>query len=147
METIDTRKGEVLDTRKEMTRVNAVNFTMMHTEDIAAETEGLKHEAILIRENTFLTLTNSTISGFSHLILFADTIPISYEYLNKIVLKNLLINDTKIIGITEKADFNFFISNWYQNKEYAIEYTKLKNDDLFISNTLRKKPDFRIKRN
>ena len=145
METVDTRKGEVLDSKKEMTRINATNITMMHTQDIGTEIEGLKHEAILIRENTFLTLTNSVVSGFSHLILFADAIPISNEYLNQIVLKDLLINDTKIIGITQNKNFNSLISNWYQEKQFGIEYIKLKNDQLFSSTSMRKKTDFRIK--
>ncbi|KAF2329029.1 hypothetical protein [Flavobacterium daemonense] len=146
METVDTRKGEVLDSKKEMTRVNATNITMMHTEDIGTETEGLKHEAILIRENTFLTLTNSVISGFSHLIIFSDTVTISDEYLEKIMLKDLLINDTKIIGTTQNTDTNSFISNWYQGKQFGIEFVKLKNDELFASSSLRRKPDFRIKK-
>jgi hypothetical protein len=145
METVDTRKGEVLDSKKEMTRVNATNFTMMHTEDIGAEIEGLKHEAILIRENTFLTLTNSVVSGFSHLIVFADAISISDEYLDQIILKDLLINDTKVIGITQNKDFNSLISNWYQEKQFGIDFIKLKNDQLFASTSMRKKPDFRIK--
>lgn len=145
METVDTRKGEVLDSKKEMTRVNAINITMMHTEDIGTETEGLKHEAILIRENTFLTLTNSVISGFSHLIIFSDTVTISDEFLGKIILKDLLINDTKIIGTTQNTATNAFISNWYQGKEFGIDFIKLKNDELFASSSMRKKPDFRIK--
>lgn len=145
METVDTRKGEVLASKKEMTRVNATNLTMMHTQDIGPEIQGLKHEAILIRENTFLTLTNSVISGFSHLILFADAIPISDEYLDQIALKDLLINDTKIIGITQNKNFNIIISNWYQDKQFGIEFIKLKNDELFVSTSMRKKPDFRIK--
>ncbi len=145
METVDTRKGEVLDSKKEMTRVNATNLTMMHTEDIGTETEGLKHEAILIRENTFLTLTNSVISGFSHLIVFGETVTISNEYLNKIVLKDLLINDTKVIGTTQNTYFNSFITEWYQGKQFGIEFIKLKNDQLFANMSIRKKPDFRIK--
>jgi hypothetical protein len=145
METVDTRKGEVLDSKKEMTRVNATNFTMMHTEDIGTEIEGLKHEAILIRENTFLTLTNSVVSGFSHLIVFADAISISDEYLDQIILKDLLINDTKVIGITQNKDFNAIINNWYQEKQFGIEFIKLKNDQLFGSTSMKKKPDFRIK--
>jgi len=145
METVDTRKGEVLDSKKEMTRVNATNMTMMHTEDIGAEIEGLKHEAILIRENTFLTLTNSVVSGFSHLIVFADAVSISNEYLDQITLKDLLINDTKIIGITQNKDFNSLINNWYEEKQFGIEFIKLKNDQLFASTSMRKKPDFRIK--
>ncbi len=145
METVDTRKGEVLDSKKEMTRVNATNITMMHTEDIGSETEGLKHEAILIRENTFLTLTNSVISGFSHLIIFSDTVTISNEYLEKITLKDLLINDTKIIGTTQNTATNSFISNWYQGKQFGIEFIKLKNDELFTNSSMKKKPDFRIK--
>ena len=146
METVDTRKGEVLDSKKEMTRVNASNFTMMHTEDIGTEIQGLKYEAILIRENTFLTLTNSVISGFSHLIVFSDTVTISNEYLEQIVLKDLLINDTKVIGTTQNTYYNSFISNWYQEKPFGIEYIKLKNDELFASTSMKKKPDFRIKR-
>ncbi|MHC0442582.1 hypothetical protein [Flavobacterium sp. 3-210] len=145
METVDTRKGEVLDSKKEMTRVNATNITMMHTEDIGTDIQGLKHEAILIRENTFLTLTNSVISGFSHLIIFSDTVTISDEFLGKIILKDLLINDTKIIGTTQNTATNSFISNWYQGKEFGIEFVKLKNDELFASSSMRKKPDFRIK--
>ncbi|WP_431241774.1 hypothetical protein ACQ9BO_17575 [Flavobacterium sp. P21] len=145
METVDTRKGEVLDSKKEMTRVNASNFTMMHTEDIGPEIQGLKYEAILIRENTFLTLTNSVISGFSQLIVFADTIPITNEYLDKIILKDLLVNDTKTLGITQNKDYNFLISNWYQDKQYGIEFIKLKNNELFASASMKKKPDFRIK--
>lgn len=145
METVDTRKGEVLDPKKEMTRVNATNITMMHTEDIGTDIQGLKHEAILIRENTFLTLTNSVISGFSHLIIFSDTVTISDEYLAKITLKDLLINDTKIIGTTQNTDYNSFINNWYQGKQFGIEYIKLKNDQLFASSSMKKKPDFRIK--
>ncbi|KAF2514799.1 hypothetical protein EYY60_03625 [Flavobacterium zhairuonense] len=145
METVDTRKGEALDSRKEMTRVNASNFTMMHTEDIGPEIQGLKYEAILIRENTFLTLTNSVISGFSQLIVFADTIPITNEYLDKIILKDLLVNDTKTLGITQNKDYNFLINNWYQDKQYGIEFIKLKNSELFASASMKKKPDFRIK--
>lgn len=145
METVDTRKGEVLDSKKEMTRVNATNITMMHTEDIGADIQGLKHEAILIRENTFLTLTNSVISGFSHLIVFSDRVTISNEYLDKITLRDLLINDTKVIGTTQNTDNNSFISNWYQEKQFGIEFIKLKNDQLFASTSMRKKPDFRIK--
>ncbi|MDQ6473033.1 hypothetical protein RB619_20530 [Flavobacterium sp. LHD-80] len=145
METVDTRKGEVLDSKKEMTRVNATNITMMHTEDINSDTDGLKHEAILIRENTFLTLTNSVISGFSHLIIFSDTVTISDEYLEKITLKELLINDTKIIGTTQNTATNSFISNWYQGKQFGIDFVKVKNDELFANSSIRKKPDFRIK--
>ncbi|MEL1252234.1 hypothetical protein AAEO57_00495 [Flavobacterium sp. DGU38] len=145
VETVDTRKGEGLDSNKEMTRINATNITMMHTEDIGAEIEGLKHEAILIQENAFLTLTNSVISGFSHLVVFADGIQISTQYLDKIILKDLLINDTRIIGITKNISFNSIISNWYQNKELGIEFIKLKNEELFSSASMRKKPDFRVK--
>ncbi|MFD1605372.1 hypothetical protein ACFSJW_02135 [Flavobacterium artemisiae] len=145
METVDTRKGEVLDSKKEMTRVNATNITMMHTENIGPEIEGLKYEAILIRENTFLTLTNSVISGFSQLIVFADTISITNEYLDKIILKDLLINDTKVIGITKSKDLNLLINNWYRDKQFGLEFIKLKNEDLFANASMRKKPDFRIK--
>ncbi|PXY46888.1 hypothetical protein [Flavobacterium hydrophilum] len=145
VETVDTRKGEVLSSKKEMTRINATNITMMHTEDIGPEIESLKHEAILIQENAFLTLTNSVISGFSHLIIFADGVPISNEYLDQIVLKDLLINDTKIIGITKNKDFNFLISNWYQSNQFGIDFIKVKNDLLFASTSMKRKPDFRIK--
>lgn len=145
METVDTRKGEVLASKKEMTRVNAMNFTMMHTQDIGTEIEGLKHEAILIRENTFLTLTSSVISGFSHLIVFADAISISKEYLDQIVLKDLLINDTKVIGLTQNNNFNSLISNWYKEKPFGIEFIKLKNDQLFANTSMKRKPDFRLK--
>lgn len=147
METVDTRKGEVLDSKKEMTRVNATNLTMMHTQDIGAEIGGLKHEAILLRENTFLTLTNSVISGYSHLIVFADLIPISEPYLETIILKDLLINDTKIIGITQNIGFNTLINNYYKDKAFAIEYIDLNNNVLFKNPSMRKKPDFRIERN
>ncbi|WP_026730495.1 hypothetical protein [Flavobacterium denitrificans] len=145
METVDTRKGEVLDSKKEMTRVNATNMTMMHTEDIASGIEGLKYEAILIRENTFLTLTNSVVSGFSHLIVFADAVPITNEYLGDIVLKDLLIDYTKAVGTSENKDFNLLINNWYQGKKFGLEFVNLKNDELFMNASMKKKPDFRIK--
>ncbi|WP_269237033.1 hypothetical protein [Flavobacterium flavigenum] len=137
-------KIENTDVTKKMTRINASNITLVNLEE---NNQGLVRESAHIGENTFFNLTNSVVSGFTPFILLSGSIGNGNENLSKITLKNVIANNCNG-GITSESSSNDpGIKNWYSNPEFAIEFTKLKSDELFATPNIKANPDFRIKLN
>ena len=136
-------KIENTDFTKKMTQVNATNMTLINAED---NDQGLVKEAIYIKENAFLNLSNSLISGFSTAVLFDIKSSDKIGYLKKLSFKNLLFN---------KCGENFMavlsadipeISNYFATTNYTIQNSQQTIQQLIIETDLKKEVDFR-KRN
>ncbi|KUJ61446.1 hypothetical protein AR687_13075 [Flavobacteriaceae bacterium CRH] len=137
-------KIESIDMSKKMTKINASNITLVNLEE---NNQGLVKEAVHIRENTYFNLTNSIISGFSPFTLLEQNIGSAQENLAKIIFKNLVVNNCNG-GITSESSGNDSpIQSYYNTPGSGIEYTKIKNSDLFALPNIKTSPDFRINMN
>lgn len=137
-------KIENTDMTKKMTKINASNITLVNLEE---NNQGLVRESAHIGENTFFNLTNSVVSGFTPFLLLNGNIGNGNENLSKITLKNVMANNCNGGIISESSSNDAGIKNWYSNSEFAIESTKIKSDDLFLTPNIKANPDFRTKLN
>jgi hypothetical protein len=137
-------KIENTDMTKKMTKINANNITLVNLEE---NNQGLVRESAHIGENTFFNLTNSVVSGFTPFILLNGNIGNGNENLSKITLKNVMANNCNGEIMSESSSNDSGIKNWYSNPEFAIESTKIKSDQLFLTPSIKGNPDFRMKLN
>ncbi|TEB44047.1 hypothetical protein D0809_09745 [Flavobacterium circumlabens] len=132
------------DMSKKMTRINASNITLVNLEE---NNQGLVRESVYVRENTFFSLTNSIVSGFTPFALMEENIGNSDANLSKITFKNIIVNNCNG-GITSEASgTTTAIQNWYSKPEFGIGYTKMKNNELFTMPNIKGNPDFRANQN
>lgn len=137
-------KIENTDMTKKMTKINASNITLVNLEE---NNQGLVRESAHIGENTFFNLTNSVVSGFTPFILLNGNIGNGNENLSKITFKNVMANNCNGGIISESSSNDPGIKNWYSNSEFAIESTKIKSDELFLTPNIKGNPDFRTRLN
>lgn len=129
---------------KKLTKINATNITLVNLEE---NNQGLVREALHIRENTFFNLTNSIISGFTPFTLLETNIGDNEANLSKITFKNLVVNNCNGGITSESTSNNSGIQAFYSKPEYDIDFTKIRNIDLFTMPNIKASPDFRINQN
>ena len=128
------------DMSKKLTKINASNITLINLEE---NNQGLVRESLYVRENTFFNLSNSIVSGFSPFVLLEGNVGNGNENLSKITFKNIIANNCKGGITSESAASNSAIENFYAAQNSGIEYTKMKNTELFTSPNIKGSPDFR----
>ena len=134
-------KVENTDMTKKMTKINADNITLVNLEE---NNQGLVRESLYVRENTFFNLTNSIISGFTPFALLEGNIGNGDVNLSKITFQNLVINNCNGGITSESASGNPAIQRYYGNPAFFLEFTKIKNSDLFVMPNIKGNPDFRM---
>ena len=134
-------KVENTDMTKKMTKINADNITLVNLEE---NNQGLVRESLYVRENTFFNLTNSIISGFTPFALLEGNIGNGDVNLSKITFQNLVINNCNGGITSESASGNPAIQRYYGNPALFLEFTKIKNNDLFVMPNIKGNPDFRM---
>lgn len=132
------------DMTKKLTKINASNITLVNLEE---NNQGLVRESVYVRENTFFSLTNSIISGFTPFVLLESNIGDGEANLSKITLKNLIINNCNGGIISESGGGNPAIDKYYGDPSFFLSYTKLKNSELFTLPNIKGNPDFRMNQN
>lgn len=132
------------DLTKKLTNVVAKNITLLNEEN---DNTGLTREAIFVRENSFLTISNSMVSGFNQCVLLDGKIKASPENFEKVKLQMVQLNNCKGYIESENRDNNESLKEWYHTDKSLIEYSQEKNMDLFMEVDLKKSPDFRMKQN
>jgi len=137
-------KIENTDVTKKMTKINATNITLVNLEE---NNQGLVRESLYVRENTFFNLTNSIISGFTPFALLESNIGNGEANLAKINFKNLIINNCNGGITSESKGNNEVIQNFYSKPELDVNYTKIKNIELFATPNIKGNPDFRMSQN
>lgn len=128
------------DMSKKLTHINASNITLVNLEE---NNQGLVRESIYIKENTFFNLTNSIVSGFSPFVLLEENIGNGTVNLSKITFKSIIANNCNGGVTSESSGTNASLQNWYDQPEFAIGYSKLKNSELFTTPNIKGNPDFR----
>jgi hypothetical protein len=128
------------DMSKKMTKINASNITLVNLEE---NNQGLVREAVFVRENTFFNLTNTIVSGFTPFVLLEGNVGNSNENLSKITFKNVVVNNCNGGIVSESSSINSTLDNWYNRPENGIGYTKMKNNELFLTPNIKGSPDFR----
>jgi hypothetical protein len=136
-------KIEDTDIQK-LTKINATNITLVNLEE---NNQGLVREAIHIRENTFFTITNSIVSGFTPFALLEDNIGTADANLSKISFKNIIINNCVGEITSESAGSDAILKRFYDKPESDLDFTKIKNNDLFTLPNIKGSPDFRVNQN
>lgn len=137
-------KIENSDSTKKLTKVIANNITLVNLEE---NNQGLVREAAHIGENSYFTLSNSVISGFSPFVILQNKIGDGTVNLEKINLNGLIINSCQGGILSENTNFDSGIKNWYQNPSFGLEYTNKKNIELFTDLNIKGNPDFRTNTN
>lgn len=127
------------DMSKKMTKINASNITLINLEE---NNQGLVRESIYVRENTFFNLSSSIVSGFSPFVLLEGNIGNGNENLSKMSFKNTIVNNCNGGITSESSSADAAIQNFY-NPNSGLEYTKMKNIELFITPNIKGNPDFR----
>lgn len=129
------------DMTKKLTKINASNITLVNLEE---NNQGLVRESIYVRENTFFNLANSIVSGFSPFVLLEGNIGNGEANLSKMTFKNLIVNNCNGGITSESAAANATIQNYYNAPNAGIDYTKIKNTELFTTPNIKGSPDFRV---
>ncbi|WP_343695069.1 hypothetical protein [Flavobacterium sp.] len=132
-------KVQNTDMSKKMTRINASNITLVNLEE---NNQGLVRESVHIRENTYFSLSNSIVSGFSPFVLLESNIGEGNENLSKMSFKNIIVNNCNGGITSESSSSDATIQNYY-NPNSNIEYSKWKNSELFTLPNIKGNPDFR----
>lgn len=109
--------------------------------------QGLVRESVYVRENTLFTLSNSIVSGFSPFVLLEGNIGNGDVNLAKIAFKNLIVNNCNGGIVSEAGGANASLQKFYSNPDFEINYTKLKNNELFTTPNIKGNPDFRMNQN
>lgn len=136
-------KVQNTDMTKKMTKINASNITLINLEE---NNQGLVRESIYVRENTFFDLNNSIVAGFSPFVLLEGNIGNGKENLSKMSFKNTIVNNCNGGITSESSSSDTAIQNYY-NPNSGLEYTKMKNIELFITPNIKGNPDFRANTN
>ena len=129
------------DMTKKLTKINASNITLVNLEE---NNQGLVRESVYVRENTFFNLSNSIISGFTPFVLLEGNIGNGDANLSKITFQNLIINNCNGSITSESASGNPTIQKFYGNPVFFLDYTRLKNSELFAMPNIKGNPDFRM---
>lgn len=137
-------KIENADPNKKLTKIMANNITLANTED---NNQGLVREAVYIKEKSFFSLSNSIIDGFTTCILLENKIGSIPTNLAKINILNLQINQCNGAVQSETNTNNPDLANWYNSDTFSLEFSKLKNAELFMRPDFKKTPDFRVRNN
>ena len=132
------------DMTKKLTKINAGNITLVNLEE---NNQGLVRESIYVRENTFFTLSNSIVSGFTPFVLLEGNIGDGEANLSKITFNNIIINNCNGGITSESGSGNPVIQRFYGNPTFFLDYTKLKNSELFSMPNIKGNPDFRMNQN
>jgi hypothetical protein len=129
------------DMSKKLTKIDATNITLVNLEE---NSQGLVRESVYVRENTYFNLSNSIISGFTPFVLLEGNIGDGDVNLSKITFKNLVINNCNGGITSESGSGNPSIQKFYENPAFFLDYTKLKNSELFTMPNIKGNPDFRM---
>jgi hypothetical protein len=129
------------DMSKKLTKIDATNITLVNLEE---NNQGLVRESVYVRENTYFTLSNSIISGFTPFALLEGNIGDGDVNLSKITFKNLTINNCNGGITSESGSGNPTIQKFYGNPVFFLDYTRLKNSELFAMPNIKGNPDFRM---
>ena len=129
------------DMSKKLTKIDATNITLVNLEE---NSQGLVRESVYIRENTYFNLSNSIISGFTPFVLLERNIGDGDVNLSKITFKNLVINNCNGGITSESGSGNPSIQKFYGNPIFFLDYTRLKNSELFSMPNIKGNPDFRM---
>ena len=132
------------DMSKKLTKIDATNITMVNLEE---NNQGLVRESVYVRENTFFNLSNSIISGFTPFVLLEGNIGDGDVNLSKITFQNLTINNCNGGITSESGSGNPTIQKFYGNPLFFLNYTRLKNSELFTMPNIKGNPDFRMNQN
>ena len=89
--------------------------------------EGLVKEAIYSAEKSNFFLKESVVSGFSKLILLDKKIEDVDFNLNKIMFKDVLVNNCKAFVESENSIFNNKVNDFYSNSTYNIKINSIQN--------------------
>jgi hypothetical protein len=125
-----------------LTKVVAANITLVNEEN---DNIGLTKEAIYVRENCNLSLSNSIISGFKQCAIFESKIKVVYENLEKVKFDNVIFNNCNGYIESELVENNAALKNWYNNEKFLIQCSKTNNISFFMDNDVKKLPDFRMR--
>lgn len=134
-------KIENYDPTKKKTAIKLNNVTMVSNED---NSMGLVKEAISVMSDSFLEMNNCVVAGFASVIALND------KYLDKSNFKQLKIYNTRIDNCNEFVTNETLFkasdaTDWFLMSDKLNSTSKVGNAVLFISNDVKKKPDFRLK--
>ena len=132
------------DMSKKLTKINASNITLVNLEE---NNQGLVRESVYVRENTFFNLTNSIVSGFSPFVVLEGNVGDGDVNLSKITFKNMIVNNCNGGITSESASSNQAIQKFYGDPSFLLDYTKLKNSELFVTPNVKGNTDFRMNQN
>jgi hypothetical protein len=127
-----------------LTKINASNITLVNLEE---NNQGLVRESIHIKENTFFNLTNSIVSGFTPFVILEGNIGNGDANLSKINFKNVIVNNCQGEITSESSSNDAGIKSYYSKPQFALDFTKIRNIDLFTTPNIKGSPDFRVNQN
>ena len=130
------------DPQKKLSMIQANNITLINLEE---NNQGLVKESIHIKEKSFLTLTNSIVSGFAPFLLMEGKIGLNPDNLAKISLKDIIVNNCKGSIVSEETSHNDKLKYWPDPSTMGIEFSSIAINDLFKSSQIKLSPDFRKK--
>lgn len=134
-------KLENFDPTKKKTYIKLNNVTMVSNEDNAM---GLVKEAISLKYDSFLELDRCVVSGFASVVAFDDKYLEGQNY-RLLKMKNSLFDSCQEIITNEALIRSEEPSDWFTSNDKMNFVSRVGLLELFKSNDVKKKPDFRLK--
>ena len=136
------------DANANKTKITLENVSLV---DNGINEYGLLKEAIFLDKEASLNVNNCVATGFESFIAFNEFY-FQKENYKKINLKNLIIDSCPSVISDTKFKFDFDlnilltqINEWFDVPANNIVKSKIGYSNLFIENSLKKQPDFRLK--
>ena len=119
-----------------------INNTLLYNDE--EDNLGLVKEAISLKYDSFLTINNSLVVGFSSFIATDDKYLIKDNF-KKIKITNTRIESCKNVFTNEALIPNNLANDWFTKTNVSVFVTNSGIDNLFMNNNIKRNPDFRLK--
>lgn len=129
------------DPAKKLTNIKMVNCALLNNEE---NDQGLVKEAISLKYDCNLEMTNCVVSGFSSFIAFDDKFLEANNY-RKIVINNCTIDSCKEAFTTEQLTKVMEVNDWFVKNSKLLYISNVGINNLYKNNDIKKLPDFRLK--
>ncbi|MBC7641348.1 MAG: hypothetical protein H7174_03275 [Flavobacterium sp.] len=134
-------KPENADLLKNKTTIILNNVLLLNDE---VNNLGLVKEAISLKTDSFLTINNCLIVGFTS-FLALDEKYLRNENFKKINISNTRIDSCNNIITNELLNSDEPVNDWFVKIKKTVFATNSGIDNLFINNNTKRRPDYRLK--
>lgn len=129
------------DPSKKLTAIKMINCTLLNNEE---NDQGLVKEAISMKYDCNLEMTNCVVSGFSSFLAFDDKF-LEANNFRKVIISNSTLDSCKELFTNEILSKVDVANDWFIKNSKQLYISNVGINNLYKNNDIKKTPDFRLK--